>query len=328
MTAIDISTYQGHPDFAAVKAAGVQLVIMREGGADGGLYLDKVYLANRAAARAQGLPIGSYFFNGPAIAPAACADWMLANGDYRPGDLMILDVEGAGLAWSPAQVLVWVQRMLARGVRIADIGVYMSASPERSQDWSAVAATGAFLWVASYGTNNGSPGTPPKPTHWAAWSLWQYTSTATCPGVAGRVDTSMIAAGFPASTHPQEDEDMKALIWHATSASTAAAPMKIAAGDFWAIGSPQDAAYVKVDKYKAQDMVLMGANQQDNSGDNIAAYVSVYKPLPSQAGSSASALPDPAAWGKLAGDAAAAEITSALESLGFTVTGGFAPKKA
>lgn len=202
MVAIDISKWQGAPDFAAVKASGVTLVIAKQGGADDGLYTDRQYASNRAGIRAAGMLLGSYFFNGPGTTPAGAADYLFAGMDYHPGDLAVLDIEGSGIAWSPAQALVWVQRMLAHGVRVQDLGVYMSASPERAQDWSAVAAAGVFLWVASYGSNSGSPGTPPRPAHWAAWSLWQYTSNGNISGINGRVDVSEIAAGFPVPVTP------------------------------------------------------------------------------------------------------------------------------
>ena len=94
MTFIDTSYWQGHPDFAAVKASGVSLVIMKAADGEQHLYVDSVYVANRAAARAVGLAVGSYFFNGPAASPSASADYYLSVIDYQPGDMVALDVEG------------------------------------------------------------------------------------------------------------------------------------------------------------------------------------------------------------------------------------------
>lgn len=214
MTAIDISYWQGHPNFPQVKAAGVQLVIMKCGGGEGGkLYTDSVYIANRTAARAQGLPVGSYFFNGP-VDPTAAANYQWSVIDWRPGDVVAIDVENStGLTmWTPAQVLAWVKQMLAHGVPATLILVYMSSSVT-ALNWAAVRALGVGLWVAQYGTNNGQPQGSPA-THGWPWSLWQYTSVATCPGVSGRVDTNQLAPGWPGGGTPiiEGEQDMVAVL--------------------------------------------------------------------------------------------------------------------
>lgn len=212
MTAIDISYWQSHPNFAQVKAAGVTLVIMKAADGEGkSIVDDSVYVANRTAARAQGLAVGSYYFNGPAVSPTAAADHMMGIIDWHDGDVVAIDVEGAaGIVWNPGQVLQWVNQIKAHGVPPQAILVYMSSSLTKSQNWAAVVATGARLWVAQYGTNNGQPQGAPSIGYWPSWTLWQYTSVATCPGVSGHVDTNQIAAGWtPASTTPiTEDEDM------------------------------------------------------------------------------------------------------------------------
>src|SRR6185503_12824350 len=170
-------------DFNAVKAAGISLVIAKMGGGDSGQYVDSKWAQNLAGIRAAGIPLGSYYFNGPASSPSAAADFQFAHIDWHPGDLVVADVEGSGIAWSPGQVLEWATRMIGHGVPASSVGVYMSASPEHSHDWSAVAALGVFLWVASYGANTGQPGRPPTPAHWRSWSLWQYTSNGSVPGI-------------------------------------------------------------------------------------------------------------------------------------------------
>ena len=94
MSAIDISYWQHHPDFSQALGAGVSLVIPKCGGGEGGrLYTDSVYVVNRDAARAVGLAVGSYFFNGP-VDPSAAADMQMRIVDWRPGD--VVAVIGAG----------------------------------------------------------------------------------------------------------------------------------------------------------------------------------------------------------------------------------------
>ena len=153
MTVIDISFYQGHPDFGQVKWAGVSTVIMKCADGEGGTVVDdSVYAANRANARAVGLGVGSYFFNGNALSPSTSAAHQWSIIDWHPGDLIATDVEGpVGIVWSVAQVLEWCRWMLARGVPADRLLVYMSSSLEHSLDWSPVVALGVQLWIAQYG---------------------------------------------------------------------------------------------------------------------------------------------------------------------------------
>lgn len=191
---IDVSTYQGTPNFQTVKAAGVTLCIMRSGYLTNGAFItDRVYLTNRTAARTAGLPVGNYLYNGP-MDPATAANAQHTIMDYHPGEPVVIDVEG-NAPWTPDNVLTWAQRMLALGVRIQDLGVYMSESLEQRLDWTPVANLGLFLWDADYNTN-------PPVKHWPHWTLWQYTSSGTIPGIAGRVDISNTIPGFPTPTTP------------------------------------------------------------------------------------------------------------------------------
>jgi|GEM_PF-3013688 len=349
-TGIDISTYQGHPNFVQVKGAGVVLCIMRSGIVSGGrVAIDSVYLANRSDARAAGLPIGNYLFNG-AMDAATAASQQFALMDYRPGEPVVIDVEGAaGTVWNPTQVYAWAQRMLSLGVRIQDLGVYMSSSVTRSQNWSAVAGLGLVLWVAAYGSNNGTPGSAPVIGYWSSWIMWQFTSTATCSGIAGRVDTSLIAAGFPVgvNNNHQQEEEMTDSIYYADTklgktAVTSKSGVKVVPESMWyqeRPGAPLQPlsagnyAGTPVTSEYAAFLAHQGSNQAawalPSSTQAIADLIDLRGTAPigtSESGGGASTVPDPAAWGKAAGDAVAAAVTTALEGIGFTASGGFAPK--
>lgn len=229
MLAIDTSYWQGHPDFAAVKAAGVGLVIMKAADGEGANFVDdSVYVANREAARAQDLAVGSYYFNGHAASPTAAADHLMAINDWRHGDVVAIDVEGgAGVMWNPAQTLEWVNRILAHGVPADHVLVYMSTTPNHALDWSQVAATGVGLWIAQYGANNGIPQNSPVVAHWPTWTLWQYSSvkpTGAAPaGLNTNLDLNIVADGFPPRpTKPAPatdgEETMTDMIYYADTA--------------------------------------------------------------------------------------------------------------
>ena len=55
------------------------------------------------------------------------------------------------------------------------------------------------LWVAAYGVSS-----PPLPAGWASWTFWQYTSSATIPGIAGNVDASYSNGAIAALVAPQQ----------------------------------------------------------------------------------------------------------------------------
>jgi GH25 family lysozyme M1 (1,4-beta-N-acetylmuramidase) len=216
MTAIDISYFQGHPDFAQVKAAGVGLVIMKAVDVERGYpVMDSVYVANRTAARAQGLAVGSYLFNGPDD-PTSAANYYFSVIDWRSGDIAAIDVENAlGVnRWNPAQVHAFCVTLIGHGIPAASILAYMSSSVTRAYDWSPVMSLGVGLWVAQYGSNNGTPQGAPATGTWGSWKLWQYSSTATVPGISGHVDINQLAPGFSGGVVTpinSEEEDMKTI---------------------------------------------------------------------------------------------------------------------
>ena len=210
MTVIDISTYQGVVDFAALKAAGVSRVIAKMGGGDAGVYVDSRWVANLAGIRANGLALGTYFFNGPGDTPTQAADFQFQNIDWQPGDWAVIDVEGHGIAYSPAQAFEWAQRMLSHGVPASDVLIYMSRSVENTEDFSAIASLHVQPWIADYGANTGQPGTPPHTVNWPSWALWQYTSNGTIPGITGRVDLSLESPAWASTTITNLEDTMPA----------------------------------------------------------------------------------------------------------------------
>ncbi len=60
---IDVSKWQGEIDFAAVKQAGCEFVIMRVGRFTGDYALDEYFFRNMANARAAGLKVGVYLYS-------------------------------------------------------------------------------------------------------------------------------------------------------------------------------------------------------------------------------------------------------------------------
>lgn len=193
MVAIDISYSQStNIDFVALRAAGVDTVIMKTGGSNtGSQYVDSKYRWFEPRARAAGMRIGHYWFNGFGD-PISDADFFVNNlYDFRAGDLLALDCESEGSMpyWTPAKANPFRDRVRQRTNTICD--VYMSSSVTKAQNWSSTAA-GSGLWVAQYGTNSGAPQGSPNISYWSTYKLWQYTSNATFGGYAGRLDANIV----------------------------------------------------------------------------------------------------------------------------------------
>ena len=189
---VDISRWQGTIPLSTLKAwkaAGVERVVIKAGGADSGIYKDASHDANVANARAAGLGVDHYFFNGPGDA-ATIARSFVGYANPQPGDRMWLDIENEGklVHWDPPTALT-----IANFVK-ADCGIlpgfYMSSSVTSAQNWSAAVAAGVGLWVAQYGSNNGNAQGSPKIAYWSSYVYWQYTSVGHEPGYGGNLDLS------------------------------------------------------------------------------------------------------------------------------------------
>lgn len=216
MVCIDISYSQSTAiDFVALRAAGVDTVIMKAGGSNtGSQYVDSKYRWFEPRARAAGMRIGHYWFNGFG-APISDAIFFVNNlYDYRPGDLLALDCESEGSMpyWGPSKANPFRDQVQA--MTGAQCDVYMSSSVTHAQNWSSTVPKSG-LWVAQYGTNNGAPQGSPNISYWSTYKLWQYTSNAVISGYPGRLDANIVNESQWASNLPpkpiieNEEEDMK-----------------------------------------------------------------------------------------------------------------------
>src|SRR5260370_17663774 len=96
-------------------------------------------------------------------------------------------------------------------------------------DWwntctSGSAAFSAYqLWIAAYGTS------PIMPAAWPAWTLWQYTSQGTVPGISGRVDLSYFSNSAGTLANPAgQTAAVGAPAWLRVHALAGSAPVSAA----------------------------------------------------------------------------------------------------
>jgi lysozyme len=212
---IDVSRFQGAIDWASVAGSGVRFAFVqasRGSGADCTVKpaqcgADPYFAANRAAAESVGIRVGAYhraFATGGTTADAradALAEsdvFLLAVGSLHSGELVpVLDVETPFTGMTATTLRTWVRVFVKRVTK--RLGrkpmIYTNAS-----SWSATGNTTEFakakypLWVAEYGVSR--PTVPAN--NWAGrgYSVWQFTSSGSVPGISGKVDMDRLGTGL------------------------------------------------------------------------------------------------------------------------------------
>lgn len=220
---IDVSTWQGNIDWAAVRARGVAGAWIKVSGSDGGNYRDGRATVNLVNATAAGIPWGTYHFASPHPGDAiAQAQWAVAQG-YGKGTLWpALDMESNPAGMSGPALDQWaldfngeVARLTGRR-SIIYVGAYFAGFGTNP------ALTQYPLWIPNYGNNVAwsnpcQRSSPPVPNVWGpvGWSSWQHNSTTRIPGIpANSVDMNittpelwaqMTGAGVEPNPAPTDD---------------------------------------------------------------------------------------------------------------------------
>ena len=209
---VDVASHQhpnGQPiDWSQVAAAGYKFAFIKA--TEGSYYVNPYYASDLAQARAAGLLVAGYHFANPGYSSGTLqADFALnaqtyaANGATLP---FILDAEydpygPTCYGLSTAQMVAWISAFTAEiKRRTGQPTIIYTTAGWWSQCTGGSTAFGSDpLWIASYSS------TAPAPAAgWSDWTYWQFTSTATVPGIAVKkgVDVSsfnpaMLAAVWP-----------------------------------------------------------------------------------------------------------------------------------
>ena len=184
---IDISKWQAGIDLSKIDT---DFVICKA--TEGLGYTDKNCDGFYQEAKRLGKKLGVYHFARPDLGNSAVeeADYFIKETKgYHKEAILILDWESGDLGnvtWAKS----WLDRVYEK-TRVKPV-IYMSASVMSSYDWSSVANADYGLWVANYGSNNGTAQEsvfdryPLR--HWSFYALWQYTSTGKLSGYSGNLD--------------------------------------------------------------------------------------------------------------------------------------------
>lgn len=183
---IDVSKFQGAPNFATVRGAGYRFVWVKA--TEGQDFTDPAFWRNAKAARDAGLKVGAYHFLRPRAGRSGAVEarWFhehlvlahLGKGDLRP----VLDVETTALG--PTNTRRYVREALNELRRLTGIRPLFYTYPSFLEgEWPTDLAVIADLWIAHYQV---AKPTLPKP--WAQYVAWQFSSDGSVPGIAGRCD--------------------------------------------------------------------------------------------------------------------------------------------
>jgi lysozyme len=194
---IDVSYYQGTIDWGAVSGAGWRFAITR---INDGSFMDPKFDENWAGIKNAGMIRGAYQFFRPGNDAAEQAQVVIDKvGQLGPGDLPVtIDVEATD-GQSPTtianKITTWMELVEAGTGKkpIIYTGKYF---------WQDNVQSGAFsdypLWHAQYPNACLPPNDPPPACgcaniadQWATWTIWQYTSTGSIPGIGTNVDKNV-----------------------------------------------------------------------------------------------------------------------------------------
>ena len=277
---IDISHWQKGIDLGAID---VDFVIIKA--TEGNGYTDVMCDTFYQKAKSLGKKLGVYHFARPDLgnSPEAEADWFVKETlGYHKEAMLVLDWESGDLtnvAWAKA----WLDRVYSKtGVKPV---IYMSASVMHGADWSSVVNADYGLWVANYGTNNGTAQEsvfdryPLK--YWSFYALWQYTSKGRLNGYNGNLDLNYFsgdttawdkyAGGSPSSSKPSNPVETK---------STDDLAREVIAGKYGNGEDRKNALGSRYDEVQARVNEILGINQVEyyivQSGDNLTKIANRY----------------------------------------------------
>ncbi|MEU4626965.1 GH25 family lysozyme, partial [Actinoplanes sp. NPDC023801] len=199
VTGIDVSNHQETIDWAAVARSGQRFAYAKA--TEGTGFRDSYYAANRTGARNNNIYFGAYHYARPDRSSGRVqADFLLDNAQYSNDGRTLppmLDIEwpweGSGspspcYGLSTQQMVAWIRDFVNRirertGQRTM---IYTNANWWNPCTGNNTSFGDEPLFVARYNT---SPN--PLPAGWSTWKLWQFTSSASVPGVSGGVDQNV-----------------------------------------------------------------------------------------------------------------------------------------
>jgi len=192
---VDLSNNNPGPiDWRQVKGDGVFGVLLKV--SEGRNFVDQTWPERSRGARAAGLHVGGYHFARPGGDPLEQATIFVGHlGKVERRDLHpALDLEVNDQKLHPAELFAWARNFGSHVHAMTGSKVLWYTYPGflAEQGWRHQLGTGAGLWIADYGPNDGRDhGVPDGATKpWRSFVAHQFTSVGRVAGVKGNVDLS------------------------------------------------------------------------------------------------------------------------------------------
>lgn len=212
MKGIDISRYQGKPDFAKLKNE-VDFVILQAGFGRYASQKDAEFERSYAECKKYGIPVGAYWFSYAASTQdaiyeaTACIEAIKGKKFEYP---IYFDIEGTACSGDVSGKCINFCNELEKKGYFA--GIYISRSPAQSFLSKEVCEKYA-LWLAEYGgvlNWGGSVG------------IWQNSDCGRFAGISGNVDTNICYVDYPAliksaglnGYEPEPKGKLDAAVWY------------------------------------------------------------------------------------------------------------------
>ena len=174
---IDISHYESSMNLATAKSEGIVAVIHKA--TEGASGVDSTYATQYAQAQSLGLLWGAYHFGTAADVGQQLANFNSVVGTLEPGTLVALDFEpNTDTANDTMSLSQAEQFVTAFQEQYGFLPLIYGSNLLQEIPSSSILAS-CKLWVADY-TTASQPTLPPA---YSAWTLWQYTESATVAGI-------------------------------------------------------------------------------------------------------------------------------------------------
>lgn len=187
MFAVDVSSWNHVTSWQTAQAGGVALGISKA--TEGLTFVDPTFRDNWLGSAICGAR-ASYHFGHPVNDPIKEAGHYLSVASFGEHDYPMLDMEttdGLGFAHAADWSAMFCGEVKARTGKAPLFYSYLSFIG--SMDAKANQLTPYPLFIAAYSS------TPPSPSPWPKWTIWQNTSQGRVPGIAGNVDMDQLAPG-------------------------------------------------------------------------------------------------------------------------------------
>jgi lysozyme len=174
---IDLSHWQASVDFARLKAAGIEAVILKA--SQGSTWVDPKFVLRCSQAATAGLLVGAYHFC-DATSALAQVDHFLTLAQHLP--VLAIDVEANALAGETVSVELAAEiaaRLQARHGRHPLVYVGRYGPDAKGTGFPNSVLMNCPLWLPAYSEHS-----PVCPLAWPSWTLWQYTATGPVDGIS------------------------------------------------------------------------------------------------------------------------------------------------